>query len=350
MARRSMRDRLEDLNQKITIAGGGLAGLSLASALRLRDVPVTVLEAGTYPRHRVCGEFISGVTGQTLQRLGIASAVSDARRHTSLGWYEGGRRIHEDHFKTPALGISRFLLDARLRDHVEHLGAEIQTKTRARPIPAEGLVWTAGRRPCKGTWVGLKAHVRGLSQNEDLEMHAGAHGYAGLAAVEDGWTNVCGLFRLDPSVTAKGADLLPAYLARGGNHQLAAALQACEWRRDSFSAVAGFKLGRQPTLPGLLCLGDAESIIPPFTGNGMSMAFQAAECAIDPLVSWAKGEKAWQDAVNTITKAIRRKFQRRLLVADGLHSVLLNPGGRSLLQSMASARLLPFQPMLTLIR
>jgi hypothetical protein len=82
----------------------------------------------------------------------------------------------------------------------------------------------------------------------------------------------------------------------------------------------------------------------------MSMAFQAAECAIDPLVSWAKGEKAWQDAVNTITKAIRRKFQRRLLVADGLHSVLLNPGGRSLLQSMASARLLPFQPMLTLIR
>ena len=44
----------------ITIIGGGLAGLSLGIGLRQNGVPVTIIEAGQYPRHRVCGEFISG--------------------------------------------------------------------------------------------------------------------------------------------------------------------------------------------------------------------------------------------------------------------------------------------------
>ena len=42
-------------------------------------------------------------------------------------------------------------------------------------------------------------------------------------------------------------------------------------------------LGRQKLYPGMCSLGDAEAIIPPFTGNGMSMAFESAESALDPL-------------------------------------------------------------------
>ena len=44
----------------ITIVGGGLAGLTLGIGLRQRGIPAEIFEAGTYPRHRVCGEFISG--------------------------------------------------------------------------------------------------------------------------------------------------------------------------------------------------------------------------------------------------------------------------------------------------
>jgi menaquinone-9 beta-reductase len=90
------------MNREITIAGGGLAGLSLASALRRQDVPVTVLEAGNYPRHRVCGEFISGVTEETLTALGIHEIFADAHHHRSLGWYEKGRLIHQGDFSVPA--------------------------------------------------------------------------------------------------------------------------------------------------------------------------------------------------------------------------------------------------------
>lgn len=350
MARGETRGILAQLNREITIAGGGLAGLSLACALRLQGVAVTVLEAGNYPRHRVCGEFISGVTGETLSQLGIADLFADALHHHSLAWHDRGRLIHRAELKNPALGISRHLLDERLRNHAVRLGAVVKTNVRARPEPQDGLVWTAGRRPRNGSWIGLKAHVRNLPQSADLEMHCGTNGYAGLAGVEDGWTNVCGLFRLDRSIRAEGAALLPAYLEAGGNHALAAGLRNSGSREHSFSAVAGFELGRQVPVPGLLALGDAESMIPPFTGNGMSMAFQAAELATSPLASWSRGEQTWDETTDTIRTAVFGKFRRRLAVAGMLHPVLLEPAGRSLLQCLASARLLPFQPMLSLIR
>jgi flavin-dependent dehydrogenase len=336
--------------REITIAGGGLAGLSLACALRLRGVPVTVLEAGHYPRHRVCGEFISGVTPETLDFLGIRELFDDVRKHTSVCWFENGRVMHRDALPDPALGISRFELDEQLRIRLESLGGIIKTNTRARPVPAEGYVWAAGRRPRTGPWIGLKAHLRGLPMTADLEMHTGRNGYAGLAGVEDSWVNVCGLFRLDRQLDATGADLLPAYLEAGGNRELAARLRQAEWREGSFSAVAGFELGRQEVVPGLLCLGDAESMIPPFTGNGMSMAFQAAECVCAPLVSWAHGDHAWLATANECRSLLVHRFRRRLAAAQLLHRVLFESSGRSLLHILSSSRMLPFKTMLSLFR
>jgi flavin-dependent dehydrogenase len=338
------------LIKSTTIAGGGLAGLSLAVALRKRGVPVTVLEAGSYPRHRVCGEFISGVSTATLEFLGIRDLFDDARLHRTLCWHERGRVLHRDVLPEPALGISRFELDDRLQKRVTHLGGEVKTGVRARPVPIDGLVWAAGRRPRPGTWIGLKTHVRGLVMSADLEMHTGRNGYAGLAAVEDGWINVCGLFRIDRTIAATGADLLGAYLAAGGNERLTEALGRAEWREGSFSAVAGFELGRQQAVPGLLCLGDAESMIPPFTGNGMSMAFQAAETACEPIVAWASGRSCWEETMNTVRSGLGRRFRRRLAMAQVMHRVLFDASGRSLLQSLSSAGLLPFKPMLSLVR
>lgn len=349
MARCPARGSFPCLKQHITIAGGGLAGLSLAIALRNRGLAVTVIEAGSYPRHRVCGEFISGVTDETLGYLGIPEVFGDARRHRSLAWHESGRLVLTDTLPAPALGISRFALDQRLHDRFLSIGGTLITGLRARPVPAEGLVWTAGRRPAAGRWIGLKAHVR-LKSAADLEMHCGTNGYAGLAGVEDGWTNVCGLFLLDREIAAKGSDLLPAYLDAGGNRRLADLLRESPWRNESFSAVAGFELGRQPAIPGLLCLGDAACMIPPFTGNGMSMAFQSAEAAVDPLVSWSRGAISWPQACETIGRTMRHRFRRRLAVAGVLHKVLFRSGGRAVVESLASGGILPFRPLLSLVR
>lgn len=349
MAWCAARDSFAHLKRSITIVGGGLAGLSLAIALRVRGVGVTLMEAGQYPRHRVCGEFISGVTQRTLMTLGIADLFDDARRHISLSWYDRGRRFLTDQMPVPALGISRYALDERLRDRLLAYGGVIHCGTRARPEPAEGLVWAAGRRPRPGRWIGLKAHVR-IPTHADLEMHSGTNGYAGLAGVEDGWTNVCGLFLLDKEISAKGPDLLPAYLEVGGSKRLAAALCAAEWRGGSFSSVAGFELGHQPAVPGLCALGDAQCMIPPFTGNGMSMAFQAAECAIEPLLAWVDGGQSWLQTHRTIEIQLRRGFRRRLFFAGLLHRALLHSGVRSAFGSMAETHILPFGTLLPLVR
>src|SRR5664280_3618446 len=63
--------RTDNISKPVTIVGGGLAGLALGIGLRQRGVPVTVWEAGRYPRHRVCGEFICGRGQETLARLGL---------------------------------------------------------------------------------------------------------------------------------------------------------------------------------------------------------------------------------------------------------------------------------------
>ena len=57
--------------KNVTIVGGGIAGLSAGIALRQRGVPVTVIESKEYPRHKVCGEFISGRGLEILARIGI---------------------------------------------------------------------------------------------------------------------------------------------------------------------------------------------------------------------------------------------------------------------------------------
>ena len=350
MARRAAHASFACLSGMVTIAGGGLAGLSLAAGLRLRGIEVTVHEAGSYPRHRVCGEFISGVEKATLEELGIAEDLADALALRSVAWFREGRQIHEDVLPEAAMGISRYRLDARLRGRVVESGGVVVERSRQERKEREGLVWAAGRVPRRGSWIGLKAHYRGLAMVADLEMHLGAQGYAGLAQVEDGRVNVCGLFRVDRAVGGQGSDLLDAYLRAGGNRVLADRLRGAVVDAESFCAVAGFELGRQRGGSGLCAIGDAESMIPPFTGNGMSMAFQAAELALDPLERWSRGGLRWEGCVAEVGEGLRRRFRRRLAAAQALHPLLLRRGGRDVIESIAAAGLLPFRPLLSLVR
>lgn len=335
---------------RVIIAGGGLAGLSLAMGLRLRGVAVEVHEAGTYPRHRVCGEFISGVETSTLESLGIDADFEDAEQHSRVVWFREGRTIFEGSMPSPALGISRHRLDLRLRDRVVAAGGHVHERSRQSREPREGRIWAAGRVARRGPWIGLKCHFRTLPMSADLEMHLGTNGYVGLAGIEDGWVNVCGLFKVDRSRRAPGVGLLLDYLAAGGNEILVERLRAGRADEDSFCAVAGFELGRQEVPDELCVIGDAESMIPPFTGNGMSMAFQSAEVALEPLWRWSRGELSWEACVAGIHGGLHHRFRRRLLAASALHPMLLHRGGRVVIEGLARSGALPFGPLLSLVR
>ena len=87
--------------RQIEIVGGGLAGLSLGLALRRAGVPVTIFEAGAYPRHRVCGEFITGLKAPTIARLGLAPLLGDAGRLREVAWLARGRVVRRQQLPIP---------------------------------------------------------------------------------------------------------------------------------------------------------------------------------------------------------------------------------------------------------
>jgi flavin-dependent dehydrogenase len=59
-------------------------------------------------------------------------------------------------------------------------------------------------------------------------------------------------------------------------------------------------------------IGDALTMIPPVTGNGMSMALESAELAAPPLMAYCLGEVSWSCAQQQIARACDLAFERRL--------------------------------------
>ena len=330
----------------IEIIGGGLAGLSLGIALRRADVPVTLHEAGDYPRHRVCGEFITGLANSTIVHLGLQRALSGALRHHDVAWSFRGQSPQIQRLPEPALGLSRHILDARLAEAFVEGGGDLRTRSRmADHERVPGRVFSNGRRRCKDSrWLGLKVHVRGLALTRDLEMHLGDHCYVGLTRIEDDVVNVCGLFRRR-SLRGQEARLLIEYLRAAGLGLLAERLDSATLESDSFCAVAALGFDRRTKSDRRICLGDASAMIPPFTGNGMAMAFQSAEVALDPLVAFARGVADWTETCRVINTALRRRFRMRLASAGALHAFLLRPSHQRWFAALGRTRLLPFGPL-----
>ena len=95
----------------VTIIGGGLAGLTLGIGLRQQGVPVTLHEAGQYPRHRVCGEFISGLGLATLERLELRELFTQAGAvmAQTVAFYSATKSAAPHPLPTAALCLSRFV-------------------------------------------------------------------------------------------------------------------------------------------------------------------------------------------------------------------------------------------------
>ena len=73
------------------------------------------------------------------------------------------------------------------------------------------------------------------------------------------------------------------------------------------------------------CIGDALTMIAPVTGNGMSMALEAAELAIEPLALYSRGNESWSQAQASIAETCDRAFARRLTWARRLQKLLFMP-------------------------
>ena len=344
------------MTRPIIIVGGGLAGLTLGIGLRRKQIPVTICEAGQYPRHRVCGEFISGRGVGVLDRMDLKRLIlnAGAREAYQTVFFKDNDRGPIREIYPAALCVSRYILDSRLAEHFVELGGVLRQHMRwTEPCP-EGVVRANGRRLClsqnSSRWYGLKVHATNVNLVADLEMHSLKDGYVGLCRLNGNEVNVCGLFRRNNASERKPSEIKaeekpnPSYswrkqLCGTPGTSLHSRLVNAVLLESSFCSVAGLDLTPQDGLDqDECCIGDALTMTPPITGNGMSMALEAAELAAPPLAAYSEGRSSWLEARSTIAGACDRVFARRLAFAKWLQRLLFASAirvilGRPLLNS-----------------
>ncbi|HEX9782358.1 MAG TPA: hypothetical protein VGA56_06440, partial [Opitutaceae bacterium] len=314
----------------------------LGRALLKQGVPVVVHEAQDYPRHRVCGEFICGLQDATIARLGLAPFFADASRYRTMAWHWKEKLLSENWLPSPAIGVSRHALDHRLACDFSQHGGDLRTGSRVNASDLRpGRVWATGRRAGAGEWIGLKVHCRGLVPVADLEFHLGRGAYVGASAVEDGAVNVCGLFRRRSDIRAPAASLLPAYLRGCDMWTLADRVESTAIP-GTHAAVAAVNFDRFPPDDRPL-VGDAFAMIPPFTGDGMAMAFEGADLATEPMAGYSRGRLAWDRAAELVRRRLHTRFRRRLALAGILQRFLIGAKGQACLAVAARGGFLPFR-------
>jgi 2-polyprenyl-6-methoxyphenol hydroxylase-like FAD-dependent oxidoreductase len=163
-----------------------------------------------------------------------------------------------------------------------------------------------------------------LDLEADLEMHVSSAGYVGVNRINSGEFNVCGLFRARRGDPRQGSR--PEWLRGEAGSLLYERLNAAQFDERSECSVAGLSLRPQrATTKKECCVGDALTMTPPITGNGMSMAFESAEMAIAPLAAYSRGGLNWTQARERIALACDAAFTRRLAWARLLQWMMFSP-------------------------
>ncbi|MGI8542107.1 MAG: NAD(P)/FAD-dependent oxidoreductase [Aridibacter sp.] len=127
------QSKIQNLKSKIAIVGAGPAGTSLAIRLAKENFKVTLIEREKFPRHKLCGEFISPECLEHFRELGVLDKmlVSGGDRISETIFYaENGKSVSipSEWFngnRQGALGLSRAEMDFRLMEKAKELGVEV---------------------------------------------------------------------------------------------------------------------------------------------------------------------------------------------------------------------------------
>jgi len=315
--------------KEITVIGGGIAGLVTGISLRQRGVPATVIEASDYPRHKVCGEFLNGAGLQYLPALGIAPAQHGITVD-SVRFCRKSVSSEPASLPDPGIAIPRFILDKALAEKFTALGGKLHCRTRCdvRRAPP-GQVRATGRKlraPSTWKWYGIKAHARNVQPRADVELHFLENGYVGLCRLDNHKTNVCGLFRKPADAHQKTPGLLEHFT---GSASLRELLSGADWDEKSLSTISG--LSFPEWISEGFSIGDSLSMIPPFTGNGMSVAIETGVLGANSLAEYARGQRSWDEALLEYQHQAESLLRRRFQAANLSQKLLLNPACQSLL-------------------
>ncbi len=339
----------------VIVLGAGIAGSSAAYALASKGWQTLVLDRHCFPRHKVCGEFLSPESRITLQQLGLWDTVgklaASSIEHARICLGEG--RMLEIPLPGEAYGISRYTLDHTLHQAAGQAGAHIETnalvtnvrkdddgfevevrqQNRMLAFRAKCVIaaWGAyhrsadagkrGRRASQAL-IGVKSHFT-MGRNEQIaavELYFFPGGYVGLSPVDNGAVNAAALvtraFR-ERAASSSVLGLLEA--AAQSNSSLAERLNGAVPIAGTQAAIAPIDLYRKPIVWGQFPhIGDSAVMIPPLCGDGMSIALYTAHCCSTLADRYLRKQislASWQrEYVKSVGKAVKHPiFWGRML-------------------------------------
>jgi flavin-dependent dehydrogenase len=305
----------------LAIIGGGPAGTAAAITAARGGAHALVLERGRFPRHKVCGEFISPEGVALLAGLGLDDLVHRAPRIAYARIF-AETAVAETALLPAAAAISRYELDDALWRRAAECGADCRQQVEARAITGTGpftvttsagdfsagaVVNASGRwsnlrrsqlvRRQQEKWVGWKAHFRERGPASSVDLYFFPGGYCGVQPLGDGQVNACAMVRAESAASMEQVLALHPRLAE----------RSREWQQAS-ETVATSPLVFAPAEAeedGVLFAGDAAGFIDPFVGDGISLALRSGTMAAEALA----GKRSAGEAA----AIYRRQYERELL-------------------------------------
>lgn len=289
------------------IIGGGVTGLSAAIRLSEAAADVILLEAGDYPSHKICGEFLSPEALPLLERWEIAPAAEVTALKLILP-----KREWEAALPQAAATLTRYQLDEALAQRARGNGVQIKTCAKVEridPPKREGhdfqvyltngehytaptllvstgkLMTTLARKKApEFRYIGVKAHFDGIACPHELNMHLFPGAYFGVAPIGIDRVNVAGLIACSQKEAEDPRTALSSFLKRTRASSLAKTLESgrCLFKEWMVGPVPEFGIRRHQNLwPSTFFMGDAAGVIPPATGNGLAMGLTSGILAAD---------------------------------------------------------------------
>ncbi|UZO80120.1 NAD(P)/FAD-dependent oxidoreductase [Aquimarina sp. ERC-38] len=336
----------------IAIIGGGLAGLVSAIDLCQRGFQVTLIEKDSFPRHKVCGEYISNEILPYFEFLGIhMKELTDVKISKLFLSTQDGNTI-ESNLNSGGFGVSRYTLDHYLykkaikEGTIFIEGQAIQIKNDKKEkiiilqdkkkITCDLIIGAFGKRSnldkalqrdftsVISPWLGVKAHYQGDFPKEQVALHNFDGGYCGISKVEEDKINVCYLVHFESFKAYRNLEDFE-YSVLHENKYLRSFLNNSEMIFDKPITISQVNFAKKKLVEDeILMVGDAAGLIHPLCGNGMAMAIKGAKLVADILTIYADGIITKDQMYAKYKREWKQQFSNRLRAGRILQKMLLN--------------------------
>lgn len=328
-------------NFDIIIIGGGLAGLTSAIHLSKFQKRVLLIEKHAYPRHKVCGEYVSNEVLPYLYSLGIDPIKEGAQKINKVQITTTKSRSIQGTLPLGGFGMSRYCLDELLAKKAVSNGAIILQDTVASIEFKEGrfivetkelgtyigkvAIGAFGKRSNldvkmnrkfiqkKSPYLAVKTHVMGDFPEDLVALHNFKGGYCGVSKVENNAINLCYITDYKNFKKFKSIEEFQEHIIFKNEYlrELFITSKAIFDKPLTISQIS-FET-KKPVEEHIIMCGDTAGMIHPLCGNGMGMAISSAKLASERILQYLNNEIKTREALEkTYLRDWNRKFKTRL--------------------------------------